>query len=199
MAYRVYAVVLAAGSSTRFDGKKLLQDLCGKPLLHYSLSAAQEGLPGNVVLVAGHDARGIIKCGKNLADIVAVNSDYSSGQGTSVATGVSACREFADAVIILLADQPFVTADTLARLIEAWSGTDDRIVVSDYGETQAPPVLFGRGTFDRLCALAGDQGAKSLLRSGAFDVVKVAPGSPGIDIDTPEDLARASQTLSAEK
>ena len=75
----------------------------------------------------------------------------------------------------------------------------DHIVASDYGGSQGPPVLFGRGAFDRLCELDGDHGAKKIINSGVFDVTTIAVGSLGFDVDTPPDLEAASQLLSAEK
>ena len=199
MANEIYAVVLAAGHAARFDGAKLTQVLGGKPLLQYSLASAQSAFPGRVLLVAGHDAETIIESSDGLADVVVINPDYSSGQGSSLAVGVSACRDDADAVVIMLADQPLVTTDALEKLFGAWTGDENHIVASDYEGSPGPPALFGRGTFDQLCGLTGDSGAKKVIQSGQFDVASVAIGPLGLDVDTPQDLETAAQLLSAEK
>ena len=195
----VFAVVIAAGHSTRFDGGKLTQPLNGKPLLHYSLAAAQGAFPGRVVLVVGHESGSVTEFSGDLADVVVFNPDHSLGQGSSLAIGVRACRDDADAIVVMLADQPLVSEDTLKALVSRWNQDDDQVVVSDYGGAQGPPVLFGKGSYDQLCGLSGDAGAKNVIRSGKFDVVAIDIGSRGLDVDTPRDLQTASQFLSAEK
>lgn len=196
---KIYAVVLAAGCSSRFDGKKLTQKLGDKPLLQHSLSAAHSVFPGRVLLVVGHDSETIIEASGGLADRVVVNPGYAAGQGSSLAIGARACRDDADAIVIMLADQPFVTPDALEQLVGGWSGNNMHVVASDYGDSRGPPVLFGKGTFAQLCELSGDQGAKKVISSGAFDVSTIAVGSLGFDVDTPEDLKAANQRLLAEK
>ena len=196
---KIYAVVLAAGRSTRFDGNKLIQVFGGRPLLQHSLAAAQAAFAGRVVLVVGHESGTIIESSGGLADRVVVNTHYAEGQGGSIAAGVRACRDDADAIVVMLADQPLVTAATLAQLVAGWTGQDQHIVASGYGDSQGPPVLFGKGAFDRLCELDGDHGARQVIRSGDFDVASIAAGSVGFDIDTPQDLETASQFLAAEK
>jgi molybdenum cofactor cytidylyltransferase len=195
----IYAVVLAAGRSTRFDGKKLIQDFGGRPLLQHSLAAAQAAFAGRVVLVAGHESGTIIASSGGLADRVVINTRYSEGQGGSIAAGVRACRDDAAAIVVMLADQPLITTNTLAKLVASWTGKDQHIVASDYGDSQGPPVLFGKGAFDQLCELGGDHGARKVIQSGDFDVATIAVGSLGFDIDTPQDLEAASQLLAAEK
>jgi molybdenum cofactor cytidylyltransferase len=195
----IYAVVLGAGRSTRFDGAKLTQDLGGKPLLQHSLTAAQATFPGRVILVVGHSSGSVTELSGGLADTVVINPDYSTGQGSSIAIGVSACRDDADAIVIMLADQPLVTPDVLRQLVEGWTGDENHIVASDHGDSMGPPVLFGAGTFDQLCNLGGDRGAKKVIQSGQFDVATIAVGSLGFDVDTPKDLETAAQLLSAEK
>jgi len=195
----IFAVVLAAGRSTRFDGAKLTQDLGGKPLLQHSLAAAQAAFPGRVVLVVGHSSGSVTELSGSLADIVVVNSNYSAGQGSSIAVGVSACRDDAAAIVVMLADQPLITSAVLDQVVEGWTGDGNHIVVSDYGDSMGPPVLFGAAAFDQLCALGGDHGAKKVIQSGQFDVATIAVGSLGFDVDTPKDLETATQLLSAEK
>ena len=90
-------------------------------------------------------------------------------------------------------------ASTSSEARRCWNGREKHIVASDYGDSQGPPVLFGKGAFDRLCELGGDHGARKVIQSGVFDVATIAVGSLGFDIDTPLDLKAASQLLSAEK
>jgi len=186
----IRAVVLAAGRSTRFGANKLLAPFGRGPLLRGALAAAADACPGKVVLVTGFDAGRVVEVATPQADIIVHNPDFDHGMGSSIARGVEACRGEADAVIVLLADQPLVTAKHLRAIIANWSGSTGDIVASRYASRLGAPALFGSGLFDELCALQGDRGARDLLRSGRYRVVAVDCEAAAIDIDTRDDLAR---------
>jgi len=87
--------------------------------------------------------------------------------------------------LIALADMPRVTATQIHRLFEAQHGPDTVVASSD-GVRPKPPVLFGRGRFDALEALAGDTGARDMILAGRH---VVASPDELIDVDTEEELA----------
>lgn len=188
MPKNTYAIVLAAGQSQRYGETKLLAELHGRPLLQHALAAAQETCPGRVCLVAGHEADRIRDVASSLADLVVVNDAYESGIGSSIARGIAACHGRADAVIVMLADQPLVSGGHLAALLRQWDGQPGSIVATRFSGTDGPPVLFGNGFFDRLERLSGDAGAKSVLRASPAAVTTVAFAQAAVDIDTPTDL-----------
>lgn len=181
-------MVLAAGLSQRYGRTKLLEDFNGRPLLCHALDAAQTACPGRVCLITGNDRAAIHDAGETHADSVVHNPDFASGIGSSIRSGVRECRERADALLVLLADQPLVTAEHLSTLIETWEGEARAIVASAYSGTTGPPVLFGRAYFEMLAALSGDSGAKSVLRENHATVRTVNCAPAAIDIDTPGDL-----------
>ncbi len=188
MSQRIYIVFLAAGQSKRYGKTKLLDDLHGRPLLQHALLAAQEACPGCVCLVLGHESDKLMRAASGLADRVALNDAFETGIGSSIACGVAACRAQADAVVIMLADQPLVTAEHLSALIEQWGGQSDAIVATSFSGIEGPPVLFGQAHFNQLETLEGDAGAKSVLRAHAASVSVVKFEQAAIDIDTPADL-----------
>ena len=189
----IHVCVLAAGTSSRFGATKLVQTLRGKPLLQHALIAANGSCPNRVNLVIGHDQEAVLAASGDLADQIIVNSDYRSGLGTSIAAGVRSCRARADAILILLADQPLITERHLKTLIEQWSGAENEIVVSCFDATYGPPILFPSGAFDALSRLTGDQGAKSVLTNGDFVVRSVKIPAAGVDVDTPDSLRELEQ------
>jgi molybdenum cofactor cytidylyltransferase len=188
MASNIYCVVLAAGRSRRFGRAKLLEDLLGKPLLCHALEAAQTACAGRVCLVTGNDQAAIHDAGKEHADLVVHNPDFASGIGSSIRSGVTACRRHADALLIVLADQPLVTAAHLSRIISTWDGTTTGIVSSSYSGTDGPPALFGQSYFEQLATLSGDSGAKTVLHQHQTLVRSVSFEPGALDIDTPADL-----------
>ena len=189
----IHVCVLAAGTSSRFGATKLVQTLRGKPLLQHALIAANGTCPNRVNLVVGHDQQAVLDASGDLADQIIVNSDYRSGLGSSIAAGVRGCRARADAILILLADQPLITAEHLQTLIEQWSGSDNEIVASCFDATYSPPILFPSGAFDALSRLTGDRGAKSILTDGDFVVRSVELPTAGVDVDTPDSLRELEQ------
>jgi molybdenum cofactor cytidylyltransferase len=189
----IHACVLAAGMSTRFGQTKLVQLLQGKPLLQHVLVAAQAACGGLVTLVVGHDAVAVSAASGGLSNSVVVNRDYELGIGTSISAGVHACRDGADAILMVLADQPLVTTEHLNKLISTWTGSADEIVASSFGEVTSPPILFPTNTFAALCDLSGDTGAKSVLSNDEFAVTFVEFPPALLDVDTPEDLQDLNQ------
>ena len=188
MIEKTYIIVLAAGQSKRYGETKLLEEYDGRPLLQHALAAGQEACPGRVCLVTGHASENIINAASGLADDVVLNREYRSGIGSSIAKSVSHLREEASAVIIMLADQPLVTAAHIGQIIEKWGNDPDAIVATRYSGVDGPPVLFGQSYFAKLCELEGDAGAKHVLRAHANAVRTVAFEPAAIDIDTPDDL-----------
>lgn len=184
----VHCVVLAAGESRRYGRTKLLDELRGKPLLCHALEAANSVCPGRVCLVTGNDADAISTAGNGLADLVVHNPEFASGIASSIRSGVQACGKHADALLIVLADQPLVTAEHLATIVETWDGAESAIVASAYSETFGPPVLFGSSYFEKLRELNGDEGAKAVLRENHASVQSVQFEPAAVDIDTPGDL-----------
>ena len=188
---RIAIVVLAAGSASRFGRPKLLEELDGRSLVQHALSSARGAALGPVYLVTGQDDDAVRQAAAGLADHVVFNPSHTAGMGTSIARGVTACRDAADAILLMLADQPHIDEQHLQELVDTWSGADDEIVASAFAGTLGPPVLFGHAAFDELASLEGDRGAKSLLRDERFRVRTVGCDAAGIDIDTEADLDAA--------
>ena len=185
---KVCIVMLAAGRSERFGTAKLLVEYRGKPLLQHTLSAAQDACPGDVCLVVGHHHDEISEAATGLADTVLFNEAYASGMGSSIACGVRACREQADAILLMLADQPLVSSSHLDELVNRWTGKRNEIIASRFSGISGPPVLFASALFDQLEDLHGDVGARDILRRSSSILRTVEFEAAAIDIDTPEDL-----------
>ena len=189
----ISACVLAAGTSTRFGATKLVQHLRGKPLLQHALLAAQGACKGRVTLVVGHDADAVVAASADLSDSIVINRKHQQGIGTSISAGVQACRDGADAILIILADQPLVTATHLNDLIEHWSGADNEVVASSFDGVISPPILFPKNAFDELCKSGGDTGAKGILSNDKLHVRSIEFPPAQKDVDTPEDLQDLAQ------
>ena len=156
-----------------------------------ALEAANGACGDRTLIVVGHESSAVAAACKGLPGFVAVNDNYREGMGTSIAAAVTRLPPGADAALIVLADQPLVTAEHLRALIGAWSGEEDEIVASGFAGTQGPPALFPRGCYPLLAGLRGDKGARSLMRDPRVTVTIVDFEPAAIDIDTPEDIRRS--------
>jgi molybdenum cofactor cytidylyltransferase len=117
-----------------------------------------------------------------------MNDHFDDGLGASISQAMQSIRHAASAVILLLADQPLVTADHVRAMRDTWTGAEHEIVATSYANTTGPPVLFSRDCFNDLMQLTGDQGGRALLHDDRYAVTTLGFESAAIDIDTPQDL-----------
>ena len=189
----VFAALLAAGRSQRFGRNKLLEELRGEALVRRAAALACAVCGERSILVTGHDSAAVCAAAGDAARFVVVNDRYADGIGGSIALAAKAVSHTADALLLLFADQPLVTARHLETLVARWSGAENEIVASAFAGTVGPPVLFPRGAFDALGRLRGDAGAKRILEDPAFDLRTVPFEDAAIDIDIPADLEQLRQ------
>jgi molybdenum cofactor cytidylyltransferase len=192
---KVAAVVLAGGRSSRMGRPKQLLEFRGETLLKRAALSALKAGCRPVVVVTGANANASRQALSGLDVIEAPNEQWESGISSSVRAGVEAAMTAApeaDAVVLMLCDQPLVTPEIIAGLIHAHLETGREIIASSYGESYGAPALFHRKHFAELMTLSGDAGAKSIIQKH-FAAVQLIPFADGtIDIDTPEDFARLS-------
>ena len=195
----VSAVVLAAGAGSRFGGGKLLARLGGRPLIAAVLDNLRDAPVDEVIVVAGADAERLHEVCKQYDVRTVDNQEWARGQSTSVLAGLRACGEEARGAVVLLGDQPLVGAESIERLVAALA-EGAKVAVATYGGKRRNPVLFSREVWPLLAAeLAGDEGARSVLRRHPELVVEVpceGVGDPA-DVDTREDLTRLEEMRGA--
>lgn len=187
---KLFAIVLAAGGGSRFGGQKLLRPHGGMPLVARAVRTAESVCGARSVLVTGSEWRAVFEACAPLGGYMVCNADWRSGLGGSIAAGVRAVGEGADAVLLLLADQPLVSAAHLQDVIARWDGSPRRIVATGFCGVCGPPALFPAADFAALAALTGDRGAREVLTAAGRQVETLPFEPAGIDIDRPEDFAK---------
>ena len=93
-----------------------------------------------------------------------------------------------DAVIILVSDQPHVSAALIRRMIAVQAISEKGIVACRYGGQLGVPVLFTRKYFETLLNLEGDKGAKIVVNEYLEDTAVLNFEKGIVDLDTPEDV-----------
>ena len=190
----VVAIVLAAGSASRYGSSKQLAELGGITLVRRATEIAHEVCALRNVLVLGHDWNAVYDACRPLSGFLIINDRHEAGMGSSISIAVRSIRHVASAIIIVLADQPLITSAHIAALIEEWSGNDKEIVATAYAGTAGAPTLLPSACFDALIALEGDRGARALFGDERFSVKTVPFPDAEVDVDTVEDLASLSRS-----
>jgi molybdenum cofactor cytidylyltransferase len=182
---QVAAVVLAAGESRRFGGRKQLAQLQGRPLLDHVLELARvAGLDPIVAVVPAWLERPGDTNAPSLLWIV--NPHPEHGMSHSLRLGFSALPPEAAAAMILLGDQPTLPPDTLRALLAA-RGEKPIVATLAAGRTAAP-VLVERSHFSVVEEPGGDIGLREILNAHPELVQGVEVGEHPPDVDTPADL-----------
>jgi molybdenum cofactor cytidylyltransferase len=184
----LYAIVLAAGASTRFGSAKQLVRVAGRPLLHTAVARAADVVGTAVIVVLGAQAAELAPLLRHAQASVVINREWREGMASSIRAGLARLPSSCTAVLLMLVDQAAVTAEDLQRLASAWRRQPEYIVAARYGTTTGAPAIFPRSTFSDLAALRGDVGARILLQRNPDRIVRVPMAGAAIDIDTPEDL-----------
>jgi molybdenum cofactor cytidylyltransferase len=186
-------VVLAAGASRRMGKPKQLLQFRGTTILRRIVDEALASSLSRVLVVVGAHAPVAAAALTGLSAEIVENVDWAQGQGSSVATGVRALRERAPdttGVVLLLSDQPLVTASSIDLLITTHRTTGSLIVASRRGDRLDAPALLSFAFFDELAALRDDACAREILRRNESRALGIDLPGAELDVDTPEDYQR---------
>ncbi|QJW92125.1 nucleotidyltransferase family protein [Spirosoma taeanense] len=185
-------LLLAAGASTRLEGKpKQLLPYKDKSLIRYMAEMALSLQTGPVVVVLGAQHERMTAELADLNLLTPFNADWPEGMASSLRVGLNALADQSfDAFLVLLTDQPHVTADLLRQLIHTRQQTGRGIVASRYGEpgNLGVPALFDSRYQDAFMRLSGDVGARKLIQQHADDCEGVPFPLGAIDLDTWQDV-----------
>jgi molybdenum cofactor cytidylyltransferase len=183
---KIGAIVLAAGGSARLGQPKQLLRFRGQSLVRRVVEAAIKAGCSPIAVVLGEKRREIAAALRGLSVVIVPNESWQRGIGSSIRAGVKALKT-CDALVILVCDQPHVTADLIRALMHRHEETNRPIIASAYLRTLGVPALFARDCFEKLLSLGDKQGAKSIILTQPDDVARVAFPNGAIDIDTPDD------------
>jgi molybdenum cofactor cytidylyltransferase len=194
----VAIIILAAGASTRMGRPKQLLTYGGRTLLRNAAGTAVASVCRPILVVLGAYADQLQSEIDDLPVQAVVNEWWAEGMGSSIRAGLEALEHgdregAAEAVVLMLCDQPFVMAAVINDLVTAFRSSGKGIIASEYGGTVGVPALFGREYFAELAALSGAAGARQIIAAHASEVVRVPFPKGTTDIDTPEDYLQLQQ------
>ena len=182
----VTGLVLAAGGSKRLGAPKQLLPYKDATLLDHVLQTARACDFDQFVCVIGGSADQIRERIDLSGATVVENRHFGEGCSSSIAAALSAIDSRADVLVLMLGDQPGVTAEAVQTLL-AGRG-DAPLAACAYEDGRGHPLAFARSTFGDLQSLHGDKGVWKLLDRHADHVVDVSvPGPVPRDVNTDAD------------
>ena len=188
------AVVLAAGTSSRMEGRnKLLLPIAGKPLIRRTIEQVISADPHEVVVVTGFQGRDVARVLADLPVNLQPNLRFEEGQMASVAAGVGALANATDAVMVCLGDMVLLGKEDYRDLVAAYeAATDSSIVIPYYGGERGNPILFAASYAPEV--VAGDRklGCRKLANAYPNEVHRLVAAHDRYttDMDTPDDYER---------
>ena len=192
------AIVLAAGSGSRFGGGKLTAPWRGGALIDGALAAAFAAPARSVTVVTGADgdaeaaARAFAERTSQGDRLRLVHCpEHAEGMGATLRTGVASLPPDAAGAFVFLGDMPLIPPTILPALASAVAAGALAAAPSFEGR-RGHPVLFATALLPQLAALTGDEGARRVVQGLGEALALVPTDDPGVlaDIDLPTDLDR---------
>lgn len=189
-AENIGVIILAAGASKRLGRAKQTLRFQDETLLKRAAKTALASACRPVIVVLGADAEKLKPEIEEFETEIAENPDWENGMGSSIRAGLKKLLEIQPDVsgaVLMVCDQPFVSAEIIDELTEVSRATNAPIVACAYGETIGVPALFSRNLFPELMTLEPNGGAKKLIYKYKENIVAIPFEAGAIDVDTEQD------------
>ena len=186
----ISGLILGAGASQRFGEPKQLLPFAGTTLLGWVVSQTQQAVRLDELIVVLGRSAAEIRERVDFGDAKVIeNPAFGEGCASSYRAGLAAVNSDAEAVMIILGDQPGITPEIIDSLAEEWRQTDAPIALCSYRDRKGHPMIFARSLFAELEALHGDKAAWKLVDANTVHEVHLDLPFPE-DINTREDFER---------
>jgi len=198
-----HALLLAAGSGTRFGSHKLLALWRGRPLVGHAIACVtalrDRGLVDGVTAVVRQGDEAVEALLRQSGARLVPNADPELGLSHSLRLGLGALAARTpppEATLIFLADQPATPVEAVEEVIRAWQLGGSAVVRPRYAESPEEPghpVLLDRDAWGLAEGLVGDQGLGAALARTPRLVLHVDVDGANPDVDIPSDISRLGQ------
>ena len=185
----VSIILLAAGSSSRMGQSKQLLKIRNQSLLVHSINVALASGLRTIVVLGAHEQEHRTAIQSLPVDIV-LNDGWMNGMGGSLKAGLKYLllkAPLTEAVVVMVCDQPLLTAEHLEKIKLAHQTSGMQIVASYYSGTAGVPALFHKSFFSEIMALPDDLGAKKIIQQHSNDILTIDFPEGAVDLDTPDD------------
>lgn len=184
---KIAVVVLAAGNSKRMGQSKQLLPWGNSTLLGNVVKNVLAVDAHKIFVVLGAYSNEIIEKINLSETIVLINENWQQGLGSSIALAtveINKKHPNLNALLFVLADQPFISSLYLNAMIELHNKDKESIIITRKEDYSGVPVLFPRKFFPELMSLSNDEGAKQIINRNKNCVKEVVTQDNIADIDT---------------
>jgi molybdenum cofactor cytidylyltransferase len=194
---RSFAVIPAAGQSTRMGRPKLSLPLGGRSVLERVVAAVHQAGVGATVVVIGPHVPELVPLAEAAGALPVLLPEPTPDMRATVEHGLRWLEERfrpapAECWLLLPADHPTLDADLVRRLLEARAAGDRSIVVPTFGGRRGHPAVIDWKHVAGIRALPQGEGLNRYFRRHAGETLEVAVDSADVlcDLDTPEEYER---------
>ena len=193
-----WAILLAAGESSRMGQLKALLPWRGRALLRHQVLALRDGGADRVVVVLGHRAEELSPLLKDIDGVEWVlNPDYLQGKTTSIKAGLFAVDCEVVDILLLNVDQPRSASD-IAHILQTHRAGDCSVTIPTCGGKGGHPIVLSAGLLEELLAIDEEsQGVKAVVQRRPESVNRFPLENPEIllDLNTPEQYRAAVEAI----
>jgi molybdenum cofactor cytidylyltransferase len=188
----IWAMILAAGESKRMGKPKMLLPFGNSTILENVMAAAVRSHADRVLVVLGSHRQEIELKIKSLPVVLTYNPQYKNGMLSSIQQGFKTLPPDARAALILLGDQPSVSATVINDMIRIYTETEQGIILPVLKGRRGHPILIDVKYRDEVNRLDPEIGLRELIHRHPGDILKMETNSPDIfqDIDNTRDYQR---------
>lgn len=186
---KINVILLAAGNSSRFQPNKLLEYVNDKPMYMNVVENVLKLDFNKMILVTQYEE--IKEALSDQPILVIMNKNSDMGLSHSIELGIKADMD-ADAYMFMVCDEPFLTLESMKKLIDRFIKSGKGIASFEYKGALGNPNIFSKKYLNELLDLNGDFGGKFVIRDHMNDVeiVTIENEEEITDIDTLEGLEK---------
>lgn len=193
----ITGILISDGPSRRHLWQ--INKIKGKPILLYSIEAAQNSKLDEVILVIGkeyHQILNHIKINNDRVRIV-MNRRYDRGLSSYLRTGMSVMAPESDGVMVIRCEYPFITSGLIDQLIQEFNEKKAQILLPTYKEKDGQPVIVGKNLENSLRRVVGNDIGETIIQKNAPDVVRLDLDNKAvlISVDNVEGLIEEDNRL----
>jgi|SRR5215472_7710164 len=164
-----------------------------KTFLCYLIDVTRHPRAELLRVVVGAHAEEIRASAKLDAGELVVNEDWQHGQLSSLQSAIRSLPEGAtEGMLVCLVDHPLISAELVARLMEAFAREKNKIVIPTFNGKRGHPVIFPEALYSELLQAPEEIGARAVVRTHASDVLEIPVEEEGVvlNLNDPESLQR---------
>jgi molybdenum cofactor cytidylyltransferase len=189
----VGAVVMAAGASKRMGQPKMILKWGGGTLIEQVVRVLSDSQVSSIVVVTGGAHDQVVDALRDFPVTIVHNQRYAETEMLqSLQLGLSALPADIQASLVVLGDQPQISADVVEGVVRRFVEMHKSLVVPSYQMRRGHPWLVARAYWDEIMRMGRDESLREFLAGHAVEIDYLVVDTPAIltDMDTPEDYQR---------